>query len=88
MISIEKLTGINDSRYLLIEFPSNEVPHYTDQLFFELQSKGFVPIIAHPERNKAISQNLDILYDLINKGALSQVTTASLAGISGKKLEN
>ncbi|WP_416222493.1 tyrosine-protein phosphatase [Staphylococcus aureus] len=80
------ITGINDSRYLLIEFPSNEVPHYTDQLFFELQSKGFVPIIAHPERNKAISQNLDILYDLINKGALSQVTTASLAGISGKKI--
>ncbi len=80
------VTGINDSRYLLIEFPSNEVPHYTDQLFFELQSKGFVPIIAHPERNKAISQNLDILYDLINKGALSQVTTASLAGISGRKI--
>lgn len=80
------ITGINDSRYLLIEFPSNEVPHYTDQLFFELQSKGFVPIIAHPERNKAISQNLDILYDLINKGALSQVTTASLAGISGRKI--
>ncbi|HAR4106833.1 TPA: polysaccharide biosynthesis tyrosine autokinase [Staphylococcus aureus] len=80
------INGINDSRYLLIEFPSNEVPHYTDQLFFELQSKGFVPIIAHPERNKAISQNLDILYDLINKGALSQVTTASLAGISGKKI--
>ncbi len=47
--------------------------------FSQLQSKGFVPIIAHPERNKAISQNLDILYDLINKGALSQVTTASLA---------
>lgn len=85
-IDHKDITGINDSRYLLIEFPSNEVPHYTDQLFFELQSKGFIPIIAHPERNKAITQNLDILYDLINKGALSQITTSSLAGISGKKI--
>ena len=82
------ITGINDSRYLLIEFPSNEVPHYTDQLFFELQSKGFVPIIAHPERNKAISQNLDILYDLINKGAFKSSDNGVISGISGKKLEN
>ena len=41
--------------------------------------------LLHIQRNKAISQNLDILYDLINKGALSQVTT-SLAGISGRKI--
>ncbi|MBE5667437.1 tyrosine-protein phosphatase [Staphylococcus sp. SS87] len=85
-IDHKNITGINDSRYLLIEFPSNEVPHYTNQLFFELQSKGFIPIIAHPERNKAITQDLDILYDLINKGALSQITTSSLMGISGKKI--
>ena len=79
--------GLNHSNYLLIEFPSGGVPHYTNRLFFELQSKGYVPIIAHPERNKEISQNLDVLFDLVNGGALSQLTSASLIGKHGKKLQ-
>ena len=79
--------GLNHSKYLLIEFPSGRVPHYTNRLFFELQSKGYVPIIAHPERNKEISQNLDVLFDLVNGGALSQLTSASLLGVHGKKLQ-
>ncbi|WP_085059968.1 tyrosine-protein phosphatase [Staphylococcus haemolyticus] len=79
--------GLNHSKYLLIEFPSGGVPHYTNRLFFELQSKGYVPIIAHPERNKEISQNLDVLFKLINEGALSQLTSASLLGKHGKKIQ-
>ena len=47
------------------------MPHYTGRLFFELQSKGYVPIIAHPERNKEISANLDVLYELINASVKS-----------------
>lgn len=57
-IDENKITGINGSNYLLIEFPSNEVPVYTNKLFYELQTMGYIPIIAHPERNKAIAQNL------------------------------
>lgn len=73
-----KIEGINGSRYLLLEFPSNEVPHYSNQLFYELQTMGYIPIIAHPERNKAIVQNMDLLFELVNGGALSQITTSSL----------
>ena len=83
-----KIEGINGSRYLLLEFPSNEVPHYSNQLFYELQTMGYIPIIAHPERNKAIVQNLDILFDLINGGALSQITTSSLLGEFGSNVRN
>ena len=77
---------MNHSKYLLIEFPSGG--YYTNRLFFELQSKGYVPIIAHPERNKEISQNLDVLFDLVNGGALSQLTSASLIGKHGKNYKN
>ena len=83
----KQIIGLNHSKYLLIELPSGHVPHYTGRLFFELQSKGYVPIIAHPERNKEISSNLDVLYGLINAGALSQLTTASLIGHQGKKIQ-
>ena len=82
------IEGINNSNYLLLEFPSNEVPHYSKQLFYELQTMGYIPIIAHPERNKAIVQNLDLLYELINGGALSQLTTSSLLGKFGSNIRN
>lgn len=81
------IEGINNSNYLLFEFPSNEVPHYSKQLFYELQTMGYILIIAHPERNKAIVQNLDLLYELINGGALSQLTTSSLLGEFGSNVK-
>ncbi|KYH13856.1 tyrosine-protein phosphatase [Staphylococcus kloosii] len=81
-----KIKGINNSRYLLLEFPSNEVPHYSNQLFYEIQTMGYIPIIAHPERNKAIVQNMDLLFELINGGALSQITTSSLLGEFGSNV--
>ncbi|MCD8843905.1 capsular biosynthesis protein [Staphylococcus gallinarum] len=86
-IDENKITGINGSNYLLIEFPSNEVPVYTNKLFYELQTMGYIPIIAHPERNKAIAQNLDVLFELVNGGALAQLTSGSLAGVSGKNIK-
>lgn len=82
-----KALSLNFSKYILIELPSNEVPHYTKNILFELQSLGYVPVIAHPERNKVISQNLDVLYDLVNNGALSQLTSSSLNGDLGKKIQ-
>jgi protein-tyrosine phosphatase len=81
------ISGLNDSQYLLIEFPSNEVPLYTKQLFYELQLMGFIPIIAHPERNKILANDLNMLFDLINIGALSQLTASSLLGSLGKKIQ-
>lgn len=86
-INYGNIEGINNSNYLLLEFPSNEVPHYSKQLFYELQTMGYIPIIAHPERNKAIVQNLDLLYELINGGALSQLTTSSLLGDFGSNVK-
>lgn len=82
------IEGINNSNYLLLEFPSNEVPHYSKQLFYELQTMGYIPIIAHPERNKAIVQNLDLLFELINGGALSQLTTSSILGDFGSNVRS
>ncbi|HEI1349397.1 TPA: tyrosine-protein phosphatase [Staphylococcus aureus] len=81
------IQGINRSKYLLIEFPTGEVPHYTKQLFFEIQSRGYIPIIAHPERNRSIAKNPEILYELVANGALSQLTSSSLVGGFGKNIQ-
>nr|WP_263314158.1 CpsB/CapC family capsule biosynthesis tyrosine phosphatase [Mammaliicoccus sp. Marseille-Q6498] len=86
-IEQQQIFGINHSKYLLIELPSNSVPHYTKKLLYEIQTKGFIPVIAHPERNKAITNDINLLYELINGGALSQLTASSLTGELGKNIQ-
>lgn len=82
-----KIKGLNNSKYLLLELPSNEVPSYCQNLIYEIQIRGYVPIIVHPERNKVIAQDINILFDLVNIGALSQITASSLTGGLGKKIQ-
>ena len=76
--------ALANSRYVLIEFPTQVIPAYTDHVFFELLVNGYVPIIAHPERNRVFAIEPERLYRLIESGALSQVTTGSLVGRFGK----
>ncbi len=75
------------NQYVLIEFPTPEVPHYTERLFYELQTAGITPIIVHPERNHAILKEPNLLYDFASRGVLSQVTAASYTGKFGKEIE-
>lgn len=82
-----KIKGLNNSKYLLLELPSNQVPNYCQNLIYEIQIRGYVPIIVHPERNKVIAQDLNILFDLVNIGALTQITASSLTGELGKKAQ-
>jgi protein-tyrosine phosphatase len=84
----EELLSLNDEhKYILVEFPSNHVPRYTNRLFFDMQQQGLTPIIVHPERNAEIIENSEILYKLIKDGALVQVTAASVTGHFGKKIQ-
>ncbi len=83
-----EIKGVNRSKYLLIEMPTNAVPHYMPSLIYKIQTKGFIPIIVHPERNKAISKDINLLYQFVSAGALSQLTASSLAGDLGRKIQN
>ena len=79
-----KALTLNHSRFVLLELPSNDVPKYTDSVIYELQIKGFFPIISHPERNVRIIENPNILYSMLEKGALAQLNLQSLEGMYGK----
>jgi protein-tyrosine phosphatase len=83
----EILTMNNTGNYLFVEFPTSHVPRYTSQLFYDLQLAGVIPVIVHPERNNEIFNHPEALYQLINNGALSQVTAGSLIGKFGKKIQ-
>ncbi|MFC7393002.1 tyrosine-protein phosphatase [Scopulibacillus cellulosilyticus] len=87
ILSGELLTQNDGRKYIFVEFPSNHVPRFTKQLFFDMQQQDIIPIIVHPERNSEIAQNSDILYQLVKGGALTQVTAACLCGKFGKKIK-
>jgi protein-tyrosine phosphatase len=83
----ELLTLTNESPYIFIEFPSNHVPRYAEQLLFDIQMKGLIPIIVHPERNAEFIEDPELLYHFVKRGALTQLTAASVAGRFGKKIK-
>lgn len=82
-----EILTLNESQYVFVELPSSHVPRYTEQLLFDIQLKGLIPIIVHPERNQEIISNPKVLYNLVNKGTLTQVTAASIAGYFGKNIK-
>lgn len=73
----------NAGKYLLVEFPMLEIPHYTDQVFFELQVLGITPVLAHPERNKGLADEPERIIEWAKKGILFQLNIRSLTGHYG-----
>ncbi|WP_208560075.1 tyrosine-protein phosphatase [Marinilactibacillus kalidii] len=74
-------------QYLLIEFPTSSIPTYTERLFYDLQTNGKTPVIVHPERNRMILEDPDKLKELVEHGALAQLTAASYTGGFGKEIK-
>lgn len=83
-----KLLSLADTKYILLELPSQTVPLYTANVVEQLVAEGYVPIIAHPERNKAIAEKPERLQRLIRRGALAQITAGSVSGHFGKGVQN
>lgn len=78
---------INDTKYVFVEFPSANVPRYASQMLFDIQVAGYIPIIVHPERNQELIEHPARLYEFVKKGALTQVTAASVVGKFGKNIQ-
>ncbi|MFJ8064774.1 tyrosine-protein phosphatase [Psychrobacillus sp. NPDC096426] len=90
--TIEKLTNgelltLANSKYVLIELPTGGIPANTIQIIQGILNLDKVPIIAHPERNRAIAEKPSRLLKLINHGALAQITAGSLAGHFGRNIQ-
>jgi len=82
-----RILPLNQTQYLFVEFPSSHVPRYAEKMLYDLQLKGLIPIIVHPERNQEIHERPEILYQLVKKGASAQLTAGSLCGKFGKKVK-
>ena len=82
---IEKLKNqaimtINKTNYVLLEFPADQIPNQTEEILFRIQIMGITPIFSHVERNLEFQRKPNSLANLIQKGALAQLTATSLCG--------
>ncbi|RJE48984.1 MULTISPECIES: tyrosine-protein phosphatase [unclassified Dehalobacter] len=78
------LTMADSHKYLLFELPIQVLPSYTEQVIFELQVQGIVPVLAHPERYGYLAEATELLVKWKNNGVLLQVDLRSLEGLFGR----
>jgi protein-tyrosine phosphatase len=72
---------------LLVEFPYYGWPLRLSHWIFQLRALGVTPVLAHPERNADVQAEPERLRELVEAGALVQVTAASLDGRLGRTPE-
>lgn len=83
LLKKKEIATINNSKYLLIEFPMNEKPKDINNIIYELKIKGIIPIIAHPERYDYVEKNPNLVLEWIEEGALLQSNYGSIIGVYG-----
>jgi protein-tyrosine phosphatase len=67
-------------KYLLFELSFMNEPSILKEIVFQMQLKGFKPVLAHPERYLYFHYNTDKLKDLKNSGVYFQLNLNSLSG--------
>ncbi len=65
---------------MLVEFPHTHLPTEACNVVRWLVTRGIVPMIAHPERNREIMQNYQRLRELADLGCLFQLTASAMVG--------
>tara|TARA_B110000503_G_C7150813_1_gene415079 strand:+ start:724 stop:1470 length:747 start_codon:yes stop_codon:yes gene_type:complete len=73
--------------YLLFELPFMAEPPNLASFIFELQTNGYVPILAHPERYGFYYKEFDKYRDLKEKGVHLQLNILSLVGHYGPEAQ-
>ena len=77
------LTLADKGKHVLLELP-HETYFPLEPLLAALSRQGLVGILSHPERNRGIIKNPDVMWDVVEAGGLLQITAASLTGAFGR----
>ena len=81
--SHESFTTLNDTKYLLMEFYFDVEEEVILEAVQDVLDKGYIPVVAHPERFEAIQINPDIAAEIVNRGGYLQMNKGSILGDYG-----
>lgn len=78
------ITSLNGTKYVLVEFPMHNKLLNLEDMLYEIRSRGYEVVIAHPERYDAIKEDYSIVDTLREDGFLFQSNYSSILGYYGK----
>jgi protein-tyrosine phosphatase len=87
LLETGKATSINNTNYVLFEFPLNSKPMNMYDIIYDMLEYKLIPVLAHPERYSFIQKEPELIYDLIQKGVLMQSNYGSIIGLYGEKAQ-
>lgn len=87
LLKADKLCTLNNSRYILIEFPMDVRVHNILKTINDILVAGFIPIIVHPERYRYIQKNIKEAISYVESGALLQLNINSIIGDYGDEVK-
>ena len=76
------------SNYLLFETNFLSEPLNLKEFIFLATTKGYKPVLAHPERYAYLLGNIHKVQDLVDRGVLLQLNIGSLTGHYSKPIQN
>lgn len=74
--------------FLLFETNFISEPLNLNEFIFAVTTRGYRPVLAHPERYLYLHDNMERVEDLFNRGVLFQINLGSLAGLYSKKVQS
>lgn len=93
-IALSRLPGLPDdqlrplclghSSWALVESPYTSTGSLIEKSVFDLQVRGFRPLLAHPERCPEFQRDLPRLTRLVDRGAACSIGVGSIAGQFGE----
>ena len=87
LIEQDEISSLNHTRYLLIEFPFHNQILNLEDIIYEIKLKGYIPVIAHPERYTYFQDNYDLVEELKDMDVLFQCNYSSIIGYYGHSAE-
>jgi protein-tyrosine phosphatase len=79
---------IAEGPYVLVETPYSVFPPHFPQSVIDLKTRGFAPVLAHPERCTTFLRDWPRLAEVAEQGVLCSVTAGSMEGRFGRPVRD
>jgi tyrosine-protein phosphatase YwqE len=73
--------------YVLVETGFNNKPQLLLDILFEIETQGYKPILAHPERYNYLMDDKELLHNLFDRNIYFQLNMLSLTGFYSKPIK-
>ena len=83
-----KAKSLNKSNWILFELPFDHIPTFCSQLLYQFHVEKMIPILAHPERNRAFLRDFNSFISFIENGCFVQIDAGSIVGAHGNQVKN